>query len=830
MNSNKSSVFDVPPGKYVWTLLLLGLTSASTLPIVRAHDITDMGVITHPAEHGNSVTEGSIYSGSEIPVTSATETSLILDDDTEQAINPPYSGTVFLDADIITPDDPTSFIDLEINAESAEEESYHYTAIFSDTANVELLTYGFSDEPSAREVALKVAKAVGSIPASMKPGLKQINIHFGDGRANANASLGLINLQSLSSSFINYLEELLAHEAAHISLDNRYRASSDWQYAQTIDPTFISNYAQSRSGTEDIAESVVPYLAYRYRPQRISKADYASILKAMPARIAFFDRELGNLAPFTDESEQLVSRFTNINNGDSVSIGDFLEWSIPDGADRFDVVLGSTGYGSNDIRQSNTIAENRLQLTALPDGIDNVYAKLWSRVDGQWRAVHYRFKTDNATRTRASIYSPIPGDKIAGDTIVFRWYNPPGTTQVDLLAGTQGPGSTDLRQSQPLTTRSSITLNNVPLQPSILYVRVLTYNGSWQYEDFEFEANQRAELLSPVAQNRLSGSEVEFVWDSPPGVRSIDILAGTTGPGSTDIRASNVVSSDQGQLLVENLPATGQTLYVRFWSLTIDGWKLQDIEYMLPFPQMDRDGDGVEDDIDAYPDDANETADTDGDGVGDNADAFPADASEAVDTDGDGIGDNADAFPADASETADSDGDGIGDNAEALVVDANETADSNGDGIKDNSEALVIDIGETADSKGDEMIDNAAALPANANETVNSDNDEVEDNADALVVDANGTVDSIGDGTVDNAAALPANETDDSDGNGIEENADGLVVAEITEQTATDVDGVESIDQGPTQPITIGTGRVDPMFLFLLILIGSAAKRARRNK
>ena len=40
--------------------------------------------------------------------------------------------------------------------------------------------------------------------------------------------------------------------------------------------------------------------------------------------------------------------------------------------------------------------------------------------------------------------------------------------------------------------------------------------------------------------------------------------------------------------------------------------------------------------------DATETLDSDGDGVGDNVDAFPNDATETLDTDGDGVGDNAD--------------------------------------------------------------------------------------------------------------------------------------------------------------------------------------------
>jgi len=56
----------------------------------------------------------------------------------------------------------------------------------------------------------------------------------------------------------------------------------------------------------------------------------------------------------------------------------------------------------------------------------------------------------------------------------------------------------------------------------------------------------------------------------------------------------------------------------------------------------DSDGDGVNDDDDAFPDDPSETADSDKDGVGDNADAFPNDPTEVADCDNDGVGDNED--------------------------------------------------------------------------------------------------------------------------------------------------------------------------------------------
>jgi hypothetical protein len=80
------------------------------------------------------------------------------------------------------------------------------------------------------------------------------------------------------------------------------------------------------------------------------------------------------------------------------------------------------------------------------------------------------------------------------------------------------------------------------------------------------------------------------------------------------------------------------------------------------FGPGDSDGDGYNDDEDAFPDDSTEWLDTDGDGVGDNSDDFPTDSSEWKDSDGDGVGDNIDDFPNDSTQTKDSDGDGYGDN------------------------------------------------------------------------------------------------------------------------------------------------------------------------
>lgn len=91
----------------------------------------------------------------------------------------------------------------------------------------------------------------------------------------------------------------------------------------------------------------------------------------------------------------------------------------------------------------------------------------------------------------------------------------------------------------------------------------------------------------------------------------------------------------------------------------------------------DRDGDGVLNASDAFPDDAAESADTDTDTVGDNADNCPNDANtNQLDSDGDLLGDACD---------ADRDGDGILNTVEIAV---GTNPDDNTDG--DAAELLVL--------------------------------------------------------------------------------------------------------------------------------------------
>ena len=81
--------------------------------------------------------------------------------------------------------------------------------------------------------------------------------------------------------------------------------------------------------------------------------------------------------------------------------------------------------------------------------------------------------------------------------------------------------------------------------------------------------------------------------------------------------------------------ANEERLYYFMIEVSADGDDDANVQYRwsLDIPDIDSDGDGVNDQDDAFPNDPTETKDTDGDGVGDNSDAFPNDASKWVEED-----------------------------------------------------------------------------------------------------------------------------------------------------------------------------------------------------
>ncbi len=218
---------------------------------------------------------------------------------------PPFSGTIFIDPDIITAADPSTFLKAKYTGQKprtmfdrrknafVRRKPHLFKVTFRDSRPIEVqVNPEFGKERQARKLALKYAREIGRLPRSLRTDVKTVWIHkgtkpFGGGNNNLLIHTG----QTAIYESTGILEETLVHEACHTSLDARHAASAGWLAAQGSDPDFISTYARDNPTREDIAESFLPWLALRYRSERIEPALVTTIETTMPARIAYFDAQ-----------------------------------------------------------------------------------------------------------------------------------------------------------------------------------------------------------------------------------------------------------------------------------------------------------------------------------------------------------------------------------------------------------------------------------------------------------------------------------------------------------------------------------------------------------
>lgn len=225
---------------------------------------------------------------------------------------PPFDGTAFLDPDIITAADPTTFTTLTDAGQAARTmfdrrtnafgsyNAYLFQAAYSDAASVEIqVNPEFGSVSAARALAQEYAPVIGRLPRALRAKLKTVWIHQGDeafGGGNENL---LIHTGSFAQQYVDLgvLEEIFVHEASHTSLDPSHAAAAGWLAAQQSDPEFISTYARDNPTREDVAESFVPWLAVACRRTAIDASVADTIEAAIPARLAYFGAQGFDLSP-----------------------------------------------------------------------------------------------------------------------------------------------------------------------------------------------------------------------------------------------------------------------------------------------------------------------------------------------------------------------------------------------------------------------------------------------------------------------------------------------------------------------------------------------------
>jgi hypothetical protein len=225
--------------------------------------------------------------------------------------DPPFSGTIFLDPDIITASDISTFAALSYGGQGARlmfdrrvndwivVDAYLFDATFDDGLIAEVqVNPEFGGVAAAQVEAEKYAAVIGRLPRVLRTQVEAVWIHqgtrpFGGG----NRSLLIHTGQAAVYAADGILEETLVHEASHTSLDAAHATAAGWTAAQNGDGTFISTYARDNALREDVAETFLPWLAVRYRLNRISPALADTILLTIPNRIAYLDAQPFEMNP-----------------------------------------------------------------------------------------------------------------------------------------------------------------------------------------------------------------------------------------------------------------------------------------------------------------------------------------------------------------------------------------------------------------------------------------------------------------------------------------------------------------------------------------------------
>ncbi len=228
---------------------------------------------------------------------------------------PPFGGTIFVNRNIITPEDPSAFVSITPKGREkrrlpdrrggrGQVNAYMFDAKFDDGQTMIVQVNPEFDEKEARKQAEKYLLVIGQMPFALRKDVVRVTINGGK-KPFGGGGRGLLIHTGMGESYIRggILAETLYHEASHTSLDGPHAHNKDWLAAQKKDPEFISGYAKHHPRREDVAETYLLYFAYRYKPGRIPDKLKETIKKTVPNRIVYFDSLKLKMHPVVETKE-----------------------------------------------------------------------------------------------------------------------------------------------------------------------------------------------------------------------------------------------------------------------------------------------------------------------------------------------------------------------------------------------------------------------------------------------------------------------------------------------------------------------------------------------
>ena len=181
------------------------------------------------------------------------------------------------------------------------------------------------EEEEATVQATKYAKALGRVPHFLHSKVERVNIMKGNGGWGGGAGNKSMDI-TIGDLSVDYeergiIEETMIHELCHALIDVNLYGLQTWTDARKKDGLFLSDYAFVEPNREDIAESMVPFIAATQRSDRITREQLKEIVNTIGNRISFFEGRNFDLYPlgakpsgFTKDEDGNIYLTTKIGN------------------------------------------------------------------------------------------------------------------------------------------------------------------------------------------------------------------------------------------------------------------------------------------------------------------------------------------------------------------------------------------------------------------------------------------------------------------------------------------------------------------------------------
>ena len=239
--------------------------------------------------------------------------------------DPVLPDTVWLSPDVITPADPSALDSVQYVGRGTRGFFDPFVKDWRDDLNLYLFRAHFGQHvmevqahphygsvDSARAAAEMLASPLGRVPYALLAGGSEFEISPTEtvGAGGNGCHGGIFHLNGPTSDVLTgFVEEVLLHEGAHVSLDDcnfpeprtipRHSGSAGWLAAQKADGKFLSPYGRAHPTREDVAESIWGWFVVRCVPDRMPPWVVDAIKAGIPHRLAYFDSLDLDMSPFS---------------------------------------------------------------------------------------------------------------------------------------------------------------------------------------------------------------------------------------------------------------------------------------------------------------------------------------------------------------------------------------------------------------------------------------------------------------------------------------------------------------------------------------------------